>query len=387
METDEKIRSHLRRTPADVPAFEPRVEHVLRRARTRRWRRYVIAGAAAALLVAGIGVPLAVLSGLRGPNQPGEEGTLSPAGLQPLRPRVTAEISINGWPTQVEPGAGAVWTVADATLARIDPMTNDVRAFPFGANDVAVGAGGVWVATHLGDQGQGIVRLDPDTGSEIATIPIEGELVSPVAADDDAVWVGIVESGQAAVARIDPVTNEVAASVPLTGFGLPEPKAIRGLAELAVGEGAVWVLVPEWLKGEIIGGFVVKVDPESERVVAAAPVGYSLWLDAGGGAVWAQSGQRRAVRIDPETVEVVGEPIEVEGGFAPFGVGEGGVWFITDLPGARSGAVSRLNPDTLEVDVSIPLETTPSWSAGLDTSTHTVWVGTEDSSLIRIDLR
>ncbi len=390
MEIDGEIRSRLARTPPDVPAFEPSIQPVLRRARARRWRRRVGAGAVAAVLVAGVGVPLGVLQGLQGSRQPGQEGTPSPASpvLEPLRPRVTAEIKVGGWPSQVEAGAGAVWSLAE-TLVRIDPTANEVTTFPFGGNDVAVGAGGVWVARYLGEEGYGIVRLNPETGADVATIPIAGELLFPVVADDAAVWVGVLDRGMASVARIDPGTNEVVATVPLTGLGLPGPDAVRGIAELALGEGAVWVLIPEWSEpeGEITDGFVAKIDPASERVVAAASVGYSLWFGVGEGAVWAQSGPRGAVQIDPATVEVVGKPIEVEGGFAPFGVGEGGVWFITDLPGGRSVAVSRLNPETLEVDASVTLETTPTWSAGLDTTTHTIWVGTEDNSLIRIDLR
>jgi hypothetical protein len=243
------------------------------------------------------------------------------------------------------------------------------------------------VAGNLEGGGQGIMRLDPATGTVVATIPIDAQVLAPIAADETSVWVGMLNDETPSVARIDPTTNELATVVALEGFGLPGPEAIQSLADLAVADDAVWVLVPESSQGLITDGFVVKIDAQSERVVAAVAVGYSLWFEAGEGSMWAQSGQREAVQIDSETVEVVGKPIEIEGGFAPFGVGEGGVWFITDLPGGQSVAVSRLNPDTSEVDVSIALETIPTWSAGLDATTDTVWVGTEANTLIRIDLR
>ena len=66
MEADEEMRTRFKQTPEGVPVFEPRVDQVLRRAKVRRLRRLAGVSAVAALLVAGVGVPLGVLLGLRG---------------------------------------------------------------------------------------------------------------------------------------------------------------------------------------------------------------------------------------------------------------------------------------------------------------------------------
>lgn len=160
-------------------------------------------------------------------------------------PRVTAEIAVGQFPQEVAVGEGAVWvTVNDADaperwfVARIDPATNrvtdevDLRD----AVDVAVGAGSVWAITYDGTTGWAVARIDPTLRTITGVIPLDchrGCGATQVAATDDAVWVTSSpdSSERGEVIRIDPLTNQVAARIGVTG----DPR------DLAVGEGGVWV--------------------------------------------------------------------------------------------------------------------------------------------------
>jgi hypothetical protein len=64
METEDELRSRLKSAPPDAAAFQLNIAEVFKRARARRLRRPVVAGAVALLVLTGVGVPLALLSGL-----------------------------------------------------------------------------------------------------------------------------------------------------------------------------------------------------------------------------------------------------------------------------------------------------------------------------------
>jgi YVTN family beta-propeller protein len=84
------------------------------------------------------------------------------ARLDPATNAVTATIDVGTYPLAIAVGQGAVWVInyGDRTLARLDPATNAVSAtYDVGpADDVAVGAGTVWV-TSAGT----LLRIDPAT--------------------------------------------------------------------------------------------------------------------------------------------------------------------------------------------------------------------------------
>jgi hypothetical protein len=152
------------------------------------------------------------------------------------------------------------------------------------------------------------------------------------------------------------------------------------------GEGALWILdlgVGE--QGEISERFVLRIDRQTSRITDVIPVGYSLDLAVGAGAVWTNRDGTGAVRIDASTLNV--DQLRIRN-FGPFAVGEGGVWFLDR--GATDVAVSRLDPETLEIDVSIPVRSFPSTvglEPALDTTSHTVWVPSDDrNEITRIDL-
>jgi streptogramin lyase len=138
-------------------------------------------------------------------------------------------------------GEGAVWvSTARGAVARIDPRTNEVAQVieltPALTDDVAAGAGAVWVAEI-----PGVKRIDPAAGEVRASIDLG---VNPVAvqAVDGSVWVagervrwagpdaGYESLGDRVVLRVDPHSGRVQREIHL-------PAASR----VAVGHGVVWV--------------------------------------------------------------------------------------------------------------------------------------------------
>ncbi len=138
----------------------------------------------------------------------------------------------------------------------------------------------------------------------------------------------------------------------------PFPQAI------AVGEGGVWVDVPANAPGA--SPEIVRIDPNSDRVVARIPVpeGESD-IAAGEGSVWAtrdsrtQGGQLvlQTLRIDPATDEIIATLPDVGGQVA---VGDGYLWALAAGPGdtPTTTLLVKIDPDTGSVVGSQPLGAT-----------------------------
>jgi hypothetical protein len=119
---------------------------------------------------------------------------------------------------------------------------------------------------------------------------------------------------------VDPETNRVVEEIPIEAHS-----QYGGAGNVAVGEGAVWVLSED--------GKLLKVDPATNEIAAMVTVGdWSSHLAVYGGGVWAmvQVKQFRLVRVDPRTMHIVAS--EDIGPIAK--IGEGGlaaggayVWF------------------------------------------------------------
>ncbi|WP_443019827.1 Vgb family protein [Sphingomonas adhaesiva] len=189
---------------------------------------------------------------------------------------------------------GTLW-VADCdtrTLNRIDAAAGRVAASiptgvaaPDGELNVVAGAGAIWIAS---DAAGAVARVDPSTDKVVATIAVTPG-TSYLAFGFDAVW-AVSLKGQT-LQRIDPATDTVVATIPLgarPGF-------------LAAGEGAVWVQ-------EQGDGTVARIDPASNTVVGRVKVGATLKygdIDTGGGKVWLRTTEDQTFAvIDPATMAV-----------------------------------------------------------------------------------
>ncbi|MGH2675771.1 MAG: hypothetical protein ACRDKA_02125 [Actinomycetota bacterium] len=200
------------------------------------------------------------------------------------------------------------------------------------------------------------------------TRPEEGLLGAEIAVGEGSLWVplhGPHGSGdRASILRIDPTANEVVAEIPVPG----------GPADLTVGAGSVWVV------GYAEGGHVVsRIDPTANRVVSTVPLPEGTSggpIVATDDAVWVgATGDTTAelLRLDRRTGQVLDR---VAAHFCnPFSgrcspndelvIGEGALW----AAGRRQGTLLRLDLSTHEV-TTIPAD---NWN-GLAVGDGAVWV-------------
>jgi streptogramin lyase len=214
--------------------------------------------------------------------------------------------------TEVAFGAGSVWvSYGEYTdprpapspwdlVLRVDPQTNRVvdRIPVDSPNGLAFGFGSVWVTSPTFGT---LSRIDPQTGKVVAKIDVDRGAVE-VAVDESsgAVWVGGLSWNKPEnnkLSRVDPETNRVVAEIPIRADARD-----GGADNVAVGEGAVWVLS--------VDGKLLKVDPETNEVAGMVSVGAASWdspLVVYGGGVWTmvQTNTIRLVRVDPGTMDVV----------------------------------------------------------------------------------
>ncbi len=189
---------------------------------------------------------------------------------------------------------GSLW-VADCkerTLNRIDLKTAQKTAViatgvanPKGELNVVAGAGSIWVAT---DDAGLIARIDPATNAIAATIQVDPSTYY-LAFGLGSLWA--VSAVHQSLQKIDPRTNQV---VTRTALG-------REPGFLVAGEGAVWVQ-------EQGDGTLARIDPETGTVSGRVKVDETLKygdIDAGGGKIWLRTtaGQTFVV-IDPGTLAI-----------------------------------------------------------------------------------
>jgi streptogramin lyase len=239
--------------------------------------------------------------------------------LDPVSAEIRASVGVQR-PHAVAVGEGAVWVIGfwDDTVTRIDPATDRVVASiklslpyevapedrAFLPSDVSVGEGAVWVVTARG----AVARIDPVRNEVAAVIELPREAVTGgIAAGEGAVWVAGSVSG---VHRIDPTTNRLTATIPVTQG---EDGALA-VDEVTVGEGAVWTEGVWTIRSVDESGHVeyetteeaaiARLDPftgEPGVVVPKLPE-----LDFKGvedGAIWLGEGPG-LVRIDPDAARV-----------------------------------------------------------------------------------
>jgi hypothetical protein len=302
--------------------------------------------------------------------------------------------------TRVAIGEGAVWVLAStdqagsSVLIRIDPATDQVLATtPLEAEPsyVAAGGGAVWVGSPRSTT---IQRIDAATNEVTAQIQLPGDGVSAIAADEQAVWVEVIQDrsdqGQqnlASLVRIDPRTDAVVATIALDGLSGYDD-------EVAIGAGAVWVAgVNLTGPSEERGADLVRVDPSSNSISAVLPVS-AFSVRAGADAVWVTSPadgvndslhkpeEWIAREIDPTTNEV-SAPIPLPGNVSGvLAVTADGIWF------SGYDAEGLIHPVKLHngaFDVSVPPIGSVYTDVVLDDASGTIWVAAV-SGLKRIDL-
>ena len=234
-------------------------------------------------------------------------------------------------------------------------------------------------------------RLDPQSGEKEAVIQLKGLSTNTVEGTFGAgsLWVcsGDWTAAADVVLRVDPETNRVVDRI-----------SVDSPTGLAFGHGSVWATSAGH-------GTVSRIDPQTDEVVAKIEVGrgaVDIAADEHSGDVWVaglylpedysgdfsqeDSEYNKLSRVDPETNQVVAEiPIvanSLEGGAQSVAVGEGAVW--TQSGDGRLFKVDLANNEVVGV---VPLGET---SSDLEVSGDAVWATVQTSSgtrLVRVDPR
>jgi ABC-type branched-subunit amino acid transport system substrate-binding protein/tRNA A-37 threonylcarbamoyl transferase component Bud32 len=308
--------------------------------RRRRRALEVATAALGALLLVAVGA--AALQ-----RRLGDDDDLRAAGALALDPEsgeVVASVPLGTYPSAVAVGEGSVWIVDadDRTVSQIDSETRTaVRTFSTSSTptDVAVGAGGVWIGNALSAGSflpTSVTRLDPETGLVVATIelpPPPGGHVSAyagfsrqhIAVSEDAVW---VVNPDLSVSRIDPHSNRIVAAI----------DDVRA-ENIASGEGDVWITE---------GDGVTEIDPSLNAVARRVSIGEDTVLAGiaiGGGAVWvAAPGDGKLWRVDTGP-SAARRAIALDTWVAGVSFGEGAVWATNEI----ADSVHRVDPRTASV--------------------------------------
>jgi YVTN family beta-propeller protein len=285
--------------------------------------------------------------------------------IDPATNRVVSSTQVGRGPERIAATPGAIWVanVEDRTVARIDMGTKEVRIVGGApvARDITSGLNGdVWlssfeepVVTMIARQGR-IVR----DGHALAAAPVRVRL--PGSAEGLAVGGGYLwvtspsdSGGRDTVFQIDLRTRRLVSSLP-TGV-LP--------LYAAFGYGSAWI-------SNYRGDSVSVVRPGSERPELIAVEGGPLGIAAGAGAIWVVTfWSRELVRIDPETRRVL-RRIPVGSGPLDVAVGGGAVW----VTNRDDKTISRIDPATNEVSGTISLPAAPQ---GVRVAHGRVWVTTQ----------
>ena len=257
--------------------------------------------------------------------------------LDPDDGHVVGQLPVGGRPADLAVGAGSVWVanLGDDSVTQIGARSRRVAGTispGISIDGFGVGPSGVWVA----DNARQLARvIDPVFQSVTRSVPAKGESIAgsprPVAVSADGVWI----ASALGLARIDPDSGRTIATAPIG----TEPNGV------AVGAGGVWV-------SDGTDGTVTRIDPENNEVVETINVGQSAsGVAAGAGGVWVPVPlEDRVKRIDPAT-NAIKDSVRVQGGPGAVAIGAGAVWVTT----RRGGTVTRIDPTSARVTQTIRL--------------------------------
>jgi hypothetical protein len=183
------------------------------------------------------------------------------------------EIAYPGVPVAVVAGQRALWvavrtkgaTGGAESVVKIDPSTLQQQqiSIPGGVQDIAVGAGALWVSNRFGAS---VVRVDTRTGAQ-RTIAVSGRPLG-LAVGEGALWVAT--RGDDTITRISPNGTQTKA------IAMPSIPT-----RVTVGGGSVWATALE-------AGRLLRVDPQRRALVDRIDTGprpFALDVERGR-AVW-----------------------------------------------------------------------------------------------------
>jgi DNA-binding beta-propeller fold protein YncE len=337
----------------------------------------------------------------RPPERPTASVSPQISPLPPVTGRIVETVPLEG-ANSIAYGAGSIWVASlgygsPDRLLRFDPGTGEklaeitvqgVTSWGVGGGGIAFGAGGVWVVGSGG--GQAVAqRIHPAVNEVVQTVTFGNGHPAEVAVDDSTVWVTLFPGAaldHTEVVKLDSATGSVTARI-----SLETPYA----REVSAAEGAVWVLEREVHRSTVGRGVLVRVDPDTERIVRAIERGNVGALDMGGGALWVANltwrdeldGEFSLIRVDPVTRQVLDEEVALDPYrvFNMIDAAFGAVWFFGTAPDGSGTVVARLDPATAEVEpvVTLPWELSP---IDMAVTPDSLWVVNYEGSITRMDL-
>jgi hypothetical protein len=235
------------------------------------------------------------------------------------------------------------------------------------------GFGSLWVLAPDGEPPT-VTRIDPITNEISATIPIPSGPCQALGVTEQAVWAC---AGNGA-APVDPESNVVGRVV--------EFEVAQFFGYMPSGAGSLWVLGGN----PVTRNLVVRIDPEAGAVTDTYPLDFDAsWISFGADALWITDTAGGAVwRLDPDSGEIAAHITGLPGP-GPNAVGAGSLWQIVrngpdDRPTPNDVTLVRFNTDTGEIEAEIVLGGTLG-EVGIYADETSVWVRAIDPFVVHVD--
>ena len=236
----------------------------------------------------------------------------------------------------------------------LPPTPNQIRQrilLPPGAGAVAFGNGSIWVVNRTEHH---ILRIDMKSGKALSSpIPLDFQ-PGQIAYGEGAVWV--VSADHTRLARIDSEANKVVAEIDLRPLRIPD----HVLLWITAGEGAVWITDQT---------HVIQIDPQTNQILGEPlPAGEEIIAIAlGHGTLWTGNHDDGIIsRVDAKTHRVVAT---IDMGFSVHGlaVSDESAWVLDE----HGFTVARIDPQTNQLQERIPIDFI---GANLTAGAGSVWV-------------
>jgi hypothetical protein len=302
----------------------------------------------------------------------------------------TYQVGPNGQTNPIAYGMGSLWVThygAQDHLLHLNPDTgrqvadipmDAIPGWEWGNGGIAFGGGSVWVTGGGRIDGQGpaqgmLSRIDPSTNTMTAEIPVGGESAADVVVDASGVW-ALVSGDQMQVVHVDPATNTV---VSTTDIGERYGRHIFSIGgriialtnKTHVDQGGGVGVTPNYVMSVI--------DPSSGQLILQQPLNGFATAAAGDGALWV--GGNSLVQLDPTTGDAI-STFDIS--FGPAVIADGGIW---DYSTGKRGTLDWFDIATGKVEVSVQLDPGRD-PISIAVSPGAVWVLNYDGTLTRVDV-
>ena len=339
-------------------------------------RRVKEGALALALLAVGVGLALALWPhGTSSAKQRLETVILVPrsfVGMVRIDPHTDRVVDRVKLPGELGEGsgtfaAGSMWIAGSTGVDRVDPQSGTILAeIPItggGAGIAGSDKNGIWLTSHAPDENV-VWEINPSTNAVARQFKLPGHPYAGPWIGDNVVWLASTNT----IWKLDPKSGKILARI---SYNIPT-RATDNIA--SAGDGALWLADPEGLVpgGGLRFGVVVRIDEQTNKLSRIA-VPQVDGIAAGGGAVWARSGLAGELtgtgdvtEINPDTNQVI-QTIKL--GHADWVVaGRDAVW----VENATNNTVARLNPATGEVVSRLRL---PPTATAVGEADGSLWVG------------